>query len=119
MATKRNGAETKIDERPHYFAFRLRKSAIDFYRTLSEDTRKSYDETVKVFRQPYNEKPVVFRGRLARRIQQPGEKLTEFLGDLQTLALKAYLQESNEIREHVILRGFREGKENSQVRLGL
>ena len=114
-----NGAETEIDERPHYFALRLQKSAIDFYRTLLEDTRKSYDETVKAFRQHYNEKPVVFRGRLARRVQQPGEKLTDFLGDLQTLALKAYPQESNEIREHLILRGFLEGIENSQVRLDL
>ena len=111
-----NGAGTKIDERPHYFALRLQKSTIDFYRTLSEDTRKSYDETVKAFRQHYNEKTVVFRGRLARRVQQPGEKLTDFLGDLQTLALKAYPQESNEIREHLILRGFLEGIENSQVR---
>ena len=57
-----NGAETEIDERPHYFPLRLQKSAIDFYRTFSEDTRKSYDETVKAFRQHYNEKPAVFRG---------------------------------------------------------
>ena len=114
-----NGAETEIDERPHYFALRLQKSAIDFYRTLSEDTRNSYDETVKAFRQHYNEKPVVFRGRLARRVQQPVEKLTNFFGDLQTLALKSYPQESNEIREHLILRGFLEVIENSQVRLDL
>ena len=114
-----NGAETKIDKRPHYFALRLHKSAIDFYRTLSEDTRKSYDETVKAFRELYTEKPVVFPGRLARRFQQPGEKLTDFLGDLQTLALKAYPQESTEIREHLILRGFLEGIENGQVRLDL
>ena len=47
---KVNG-ENESGERPHYFALRLQNSAIDFYRTLSEDTRKSYDETVKVFRQ--------------------------------------------------------------------
>ena len=46
-----NGAETENDERPHYFALRFQKSANDFYRTLSEDTRKSYDETVKAFKQ--------------------------------------------------------------------
>ena len=50
-----NGAETEIDERPHYFAIRVQNRAIDFYRTLSEDTRKSYDETVKAFRQHYND----------------------------------------------------------------
>lgn len=113
------GNEHEVDDRPHYFALRLQKSAIDFYRTLSEDTRKSYDETVAAFRQHYNEKPVVFRGRLARRVQQPGEKLTDFLGDLQQLALKAYPNESAEIREHLILRGFLEGIQNTQVRLDL
>ena len=77
-----NGAETETDERPHCFALRLQKSAIDFHRTLSEDTRKSYNETVMGFKQRYNEKPVVFRARLARRVQQPGGKLTDFLGDL-------------------------------------
>ena len=102
-----------------FFALRLPKSAIDFYRTLSEDTRKSYEETIKAFRQHYNEKPLVFRKSLNRSVQQPGEKLTDFLGDLQNLALKAYPQESNEIREHLILRGFFKGKENSQVQLEL
>ena len=77
-----NGAETEIDERPRYFALRLQKLAIDFYLTLLEDTRKSYDETLKAFREHYNEKPVVFRGRLARRVQQPGENFTYFMVDL-------------------------------------
>ena len=116
---KVNGTETEIDEWPHYFALSLQKSAIDFYRTLLEDARKSYDETVKAFRQHYNEKPVVFRGRLARRVQKPGGKLTDFLADLRTIALKAYPQKSTEIREHLILRGFLEGIENSQVRFDL
>ena len=58
-------------------------------------------------------------GRLARIVQHPGEKLTDLFGDLQTLALKAYPQESNEIREHLILTGFLEGIKNSQVRLDL
>ena len=81
-----NGAETEIDERPHYFALGLQKSAIDFYRTLLEDTRKSYDKNVTAFRRHYDEKPVV-RGSLARRVQQPGEKLTDFLGDFRTLGV--------------------------------
>ena len=113
-----NGAETEIDERLHYFALMLQKLAVDFYRTLLEDTRKSYDETVKTFGH-YIEIPVVFWGRLSRRVQQPGEKLTNCLGDLQTLAFKVYPHDSNEIREHLILRGFLEGIENSQVRLDL
>ena len=45
----------------------------------------SYDETVKVFQIHYIEKPVVFRGRLERRAQQAGGKLTDLLGELQHL----------------------------------
>ena len=102
-----------------FFALRLQKSAIDFYHTFLEDTRKSYDETVKAYRQHYNQKPVVFRGRLTRRVQHPGEKLTDFLDVLQTFALKAYPEKSNDIREHLIFRRFLEGIENSQVGLNL
>ena len=51
---KRTVRGIKTDERPHYFALRLQKSAIEFYRTLSEATRNSYDETVKAFQRHYN-----------------------------------------------------------------
>ena len=56
---------------------------------------------------------------ITRRDQQPGEKLTNFLGDLQILALKAYPRESNEIRDHLIQRRFFKNIESLQVRLGL
>ena len=79
-----DGDETKKDERPLYFVLRLQKSTIVFYQTLLEGTRKSHEETVKAFRQHYNEKLVIFRGRLARRVQQPRENLTDFLGNLKT-----------------------------------
>ena len=52
----------------------------------------------------HSENPVVFRGRLARRVQQAGEKLTDFLGDLQQLALKAYPGESEGIRDQLVHR---------------
>ena len=39
----------EVDERPHYFALRLQKSAIEFYRTLPQATRENYDEYVKAF----------------------------------------------------------------------
>ena len=64
------GDETEIDERTHHFALKLtasfcaKKTAVDFYCILLENNRKSYDETVKAFRQHYNVKPVVIRGRL-------------------------------------------------------
>ena len=39
----------EIDERPHYFALTLQKSAIEFYHTLPQATRENYDECVKSF----------------------------------------------------------------------
>ena len=39
----------EVDERPHYFALRLQKSAIEFYRTLPQATRENYNECVKAF----------------------------------------------------------------------
>ena len=39
----------EVDERPHYFALRLQKSAIEFYRTVPQATRDNYDECVKAF----------------------------------------------------------------------
>ena len=74
---------------------------------------------LKLFKNTIVEKPVVFRGRLARRVQQPGEKLTDFLGDLKHLALKAYPRDSQYIRDHLVLRGFLVGINYSQVRLDL
>ena len=109
----------EVDERPHYFALRLQKSAIEFCRTLPHSTRENYDECVKAFQEHYGKKPVVFRGRLARHVQQPGEKLTDFLGDLKQLTLKAYPTESQDIRDHLVLRGFLYGINHSQVRLDL
>ena len=109
----------EIDERPHYFDRRLQKSAIEFYRTLPQATRENYDECVKAFREHHSEKPVIFPGRLAGRVQQPGEKLTDFLGDLKKLALKAYTTESQDIRDYLVLREFIEGINHSQVRLDL
>ena len=116
---KRNEGDParEVNERPHYFALGLQKSALEFYRTLSQATRGNYDECVQPFREHYSEKPVVFRGRLACLVQPPGEKLTDFLEDLKQLALKAYPTESQDIRDHLVLRGFLEGINHSQVRL--
>ena len=74
---------------------------------------------LKFFENTIVEKPVVFLGRLARRVQQPGEKLTDFLWDLKQLALKAYPRESQYIRDHPVLRGLLVGINYSQVRLDL
>ena len=74
---------------------------------------------LKLFESTIAEKPVLFRGRLDRRVQQPGEKLADFLGDLKQLALKSYPTESQDIRNRFALRGFLEEINHSQVSLDL
>ena len=112
----REGNDVQIDDRPHSFALRLQKSAINFYRTLTDAQKASYDELKKAFRTHYIEKPVVFRGGLRGGRKARGRN---FLGDLQGLAMKAYPGESKEMRDHTVVRGFLEGIRYSQVRLDL
>ena len=73
----------------------------------------------KAFREHYSEKPVVFQGRLACPVQQTGETLTDFLGDLKQCALKVYPTESQDIRDHQFLRGVIETINYSQATLDL
>ena len=47
------GPASEIGEPPHYFALRLQKSDIEFYRTLPQATRQYDDECVKAFREYY------------------------------------------------------------------
>ena len=44
----------EVDDRPHYFALSLQKSAIEFYRTLPQATRENYDQCVKANVSPQN-----------------------------------------------------------------
>ena len=45
--------------------------------------------------------------------------MTDFLGEIKRLALKAYPTELEDIRDHLVRRGFLEGINHSQVRLDL
>ena len=118
-AETRDGKQVKIDAPPHSFALRLQKKSIDFYRILMVEKKTKYGETLGAFGTTFTDKPVVFRGRLARRVQLPGEKRLDCLKDLQCLATKAYTEDWSAIREHLVVRRFFQGTHNNQVRLEL
>ena len=105
-----NGIEVEKDELVHYFALRQLKSATDIYRKQFNRGAKSEFIT---------EKPVVFCGRLEEECNILGEKLPEFLVNLQCLALKAYPEESKEVRGQLVECGPLEAIYNCQVRLDL
>ena len=52
-------------------------------------------------------------------MQQAGEKLTDFLRELQQLALMANPDESQDIRDHLVLRVFLQGIHHSLGKLEL
>ena len=76
----------EVDERPQYFALRLQKSVIEFYRTLPQATRENYDECVKVFREHY------FPGTAISPLTTR-RKTDRFLADLKQFSLNAYITE--------------------------
>ena len=57
------------------------------------------------------------KNTLRKRTQGESEKVTEFLTDLKLLAKKAYPDDSEEIREHLVMQAFLEGLLDQNVRL--
>ena len=73
----------------------------------------------KAFEEQYLEPPEFFRGALRQRSQAETEEVTEFLADLKLLARKAYPNDSDESRNHLVLQAFIEGLFDQNVRIEL
>ena len=109
-----DGNQVEKDEHPQFGTSTPETSK--FFSTPLQQTRKK-----RVMAQQSNlSKHKILRNQSCSvdgRMQNPGEKLMKFLGDLQFLAMKAYLEASNEIRYFLVVRGFLNGIHNSQNRL--
>ena len=97
----------------------LRCSANDFYQSLDDDTKIDYSELKKQFLRQYQEPPEFFRSSLAKRIQGESEKVSEILDDLKFLAIKAFPQDAQAIKDHVALQSSIDGLHNVNVRVEL
>ena len=113
------GQQVYIDKRHTIFPLRLRGSAIEFYQSLDDATKNDYSELKKQFLRQYQEPPEFFRSSLAKRIQGESEKVSEFLAELKLLANKAYPQDTQAIRDHIVLQSFIDGLHNIHVRVEL
>ena len=60
---------------------------------------------------------MVFSGPLKLRAQQAGEYFIDFLRESQQLTQKMFPDEHQDIRDHIVVRGFLEEINHSQVRL--
>ena len=90
------------------------------HRTYKEDVRRrSKNESVYVFRQPYDEKPVVFWGRLAWMVQQLGEKLNRLSQCLAEVIFENGIPRIYLGKRTTYLRGSLEGIRHCQVPFAL
>ena len=103
------------DNRPHYFALRLRKNALHFYTTLSPSQQTNFDMLVDAFRQNYTTNGDILKARLKAAKQQPNQDISSFLCDVRTLARRAYRDHPARI-DPVVLTCFIEGLSDKTLR---
>ena len=103
------------DNRPQYFALRLKGNALLFYTTLTEAQRQNFDQLVAACRTTYTTNVEVLKAKLKTAQQQPNQTIAAFLCDVRTLAKRVYTGQRL-IEEQMILTSFIEGLHDAQLR---
>ena len=78
------------DDRPHYFALRLKEKALHFYTTLSFEQETNFDLFTEAFGQNYTTNGDILKARLKAAKQQHKQDIAAFLCDVRTLARRAF-----------------------------
>ena len=103
------------DNRPHYFALRLRQNALHFFTTLSVAQQTDFTLLVDAFRQNSTTNVDILKARLKAAQQQTNQDIASFLCDVQTLVRRAYRAFPHLI-EQIVLTSFIEGLSDSTLR---
>ena len=103
------------DNRPHYFALRLRGNALHFYTTLSAAQQTDFNLLVDTLRQNYTTNVDLMKARLKAARQQPNQDISAFLCDPETLERRAY-RAFPHIVEQIVLTSFIEGLSDATLR---
>ena len=106
---------TAHDNRPQYFALRLRQNALHFFTTLSVAQQTDFTILVDAFRQNYTTNVDILKARLKAARQQPNQDIASFLCDVRTLARRAYRALPHLIVQ-IVLTSFIEGLSDSTLR---
>ena len=106
---------TDRDNRPHYFALRLKENALHFYTTLSLEQQTNFDLLIEAFRQNYTTNGDILKARLKAAKQQPKQDIAAFLCDVRTLARRAY-RDFPEMIDPMVLTRFVEGLSDKTLR---
>ena len=103
------------DNRPQYFALRLRGNALHFYTTLSAAQQTDFNLLVDAFRQNYTTNVDILKARLKAARQQPNQDISAFLCDIRTIARRAY-RAFPHLVEQIVLTSFIEGLSDATLR---
>ena len=103
------------DNRPNYFALRLKGNALHFYTTLTVAQQQNFYQLLAAFRITYTTNVEVLKAKLKAAQEQPNQTLAAFLCDIRTLARRVYRGQPL-IEEHMVLTSFIEGLHDSQLR---
>ena len=115
-AARLSGWQTATtDNRPYYFALRLKVNALHFYTTLRVAQQQNFDQLVAAFRTTYTTNVEVLKAKLKTAQQQPNQTIAAFPSDVRTLARKVYRGQPL-IGEPVVLTSFIEGLHDAQLR---
>ena len=106
---------TAHDNRPHYFALRLRDNALHFYTTLSAAQQTNFDQLIDAFRQNYTTNGDILKARLKAAKQQPNQDISAFLCDVRTLARRAY-RDTPGLIDPMVMTCFIEGLKDKTLR---
>ena len=115
-AARLSGWQTATtDNRPNYFALRLKGNALHSYITLAVAHHQNFDQLVAVFRTTYTTNVEVLKAKLKAARQQPNQTIAAFLCDVRTLARRVYRGQPL-IEEKMVLTSFVEGFQDAQLR---
>ena len=81
---------TTTDNRPNYFALRLKGNTLHFYTTLTVAQQQNFDQLVAAFCTRYTTNVEVLKAKLEAARQQPNQTIAAFLYDVRTLARRVY-----------------------------
>ena len=96
------------DNRPHFFALRLRGNVLHFHTTLSAAQRTDFNLLVDAFRQNHTTNVGILKARLKAAHQQHNQDNSDFLSNIRTLARRPYRTFLHLI-EQIVLISFIEG----------
>ena len=103
------------DNRPQYFALRLKDNALHFYTTLPFEQQTNFDLLIEAFRQNYTTNGDILKARPKAAKQQPKQDIAAFLCDVRTLARRAY-RDFPEMIDPIVLTTFVEGLSDKTLR---